>query len=102
MKKRNTRQLDALLALPLDRFRRTISRLADDELRALGERLEVQLVKNRWARGGHGFARHRAGQELVLLKRRQEELRRETADRPCRAYQPDVRDAETEAPERAA
>ena len=37
----------------------------------------MQSVKSRWARGGHGVARHRSPLELDLLARRADETRRE-------------------------
>jgi hypothetical protein len=75
---RNTaKRLDALIALPLARFRRALIELTPEELSALEARIGVQSVKSRWARGGHGLARHRSMHELELLARRQEETRRE-------------------------
>src|ERR671910_2289089 len=72
-----TKRLDAMIALPLARFRRTLTELTPEELSALDARIGVQSVKSRWARGGHGLARHRSMHELELLARRQEETRRE-------------------------
>jgi len=75
---RNTaKRLDAMIALPLASFRRALTELTPEELSALEARIAVQSVKNRWARGGHGLARHRSLPELGLLARRQEETRRE-------------------------
>ena len=69
--------MDALIALPLARFRRALTELTPEELAALESRIAVQNVKSRWARGGHGLARHRSLHELGLLARRQDETRRE-------------------------
>jgi hypothetical protein len=71
------KRLDAMIALPLARFRRALSELTAEELAALEARIAVQSVKSRWARGGHGIARHRSVLELGLLARRQDETRRE-------------------------
>ena len=73
----NAKRLDAMIALPLARFRRALSELTPEELEALQERIAVQSVKSRWARGGHGLARHRSMHELGLLARRENETRRE-------------------------
>jgi hypothetical protein len=81
MKRNNAKRLDAMIALPLARFRRTLSELTSEELAALEARIAVQSVKSRWARGGHGIARHRSPLELDLLARRQSEARREREDR---------------------
>jgi hypothetical protein len=77
MKRNDVKRLDAMIALPLARFRRALSELTPDELSALESRLAVQSVKSRWARGGHGIARHRSPLELDLLARRESETRRE-------------------------
>jgi hypothetical protein len=78
MKTRHTaKRLDVMIALPLARFRRALTELAPEELAALEARIAVQSVKSRWARGGHGLARHRSLHDLGLLARRQEETRRE-------------------------
>jgi hypothetical protein len=77
MKRNEAKRLDAMIDLPLARFRRALSELTPDELSALEARIRVQGVKSRWARGGHGIARHRATLELDLLARRQSETRRE-------------------------
>jgi hypothetical protein len=75
---RNTaKRLDAMIALPLASFRRALTGLTPEELSALEARIAVQSVKNRWARGGHGLARHRSLHDLGLLARRQEEIQRE-------------------------
>ena len=71
------KRLDAMIALPLERFRRALTDLTSEELAALEARIAVQNVKSRWARGGHGVARHRSVLELGLLARRQDETRRE-------------------------
>jgi hypothetical protein len=76
-KRNEAKRLDAMIALPLARFRRTLGELTPEELSALEARIAVQSVKNRWARGGHGIARHRSPLELDLLTRRQSETRRE-------------------------
>lgn len=68
--------LDTVIALPLARFRAAIARLAPEALDRLQERIEVQIVKQRWALGGHGIERHRAPFELGLLERRRAEVRR--------------------------
>ena len=80
--------MDALLALPLDRFRRALTGLATDELAALKARLDVQRVRSRWARGGFGIARHRSAQELALLARRETALRAERQGRAARGHEP--------------
>jgi hypothetical protein len=77
MKRNHAKRLDAMIALPLVRFRRALSELTPEELSALEARIAVQSVKSRWARGAHGIARHRATLELDLLTRRSEETRRE-------------------------
>src|SRR5918996_4120874 len=77
MKRNDVKRLDAMIALPLARFRRTLSELTSEELSALEARIAVQSVKSRWARGGHGIARHRSTLELDLLARREDETRRE-------------------------
>jgi hypothetical protein len=75
---RNTaKRLDAIIALPLARFRRALTELTPEELSALEARIALQSVKSRWARGGHGLARHRSLNELGLLARRGDETRRE-------------------------
>src|SRR5918997_6191495 len=73
----NTKRLDAMIALPLARFRRALTELTPEELSALEARIALQSVKSRWARGGHGIARHRSLHELDLLARREDETRRE-------------------------
>jgi hypothetical protein len=99
------KRFDALLALPLERFRTTIARLTPDELAALAARVELLTVKQRWALGGHGLERHRAPLELGLLARRQAEVRREMgrerAARPVQLYllEQDIVDGELVAPE---
>ena len=75
------KRLDALIALPLARFRRALTELTPEELEALQARIAVQSVKSRWARGGHGLARHRSLHELELLARRENETRRERQTR---------------------
>jgi hypothetical protein len=77
MKRSNAKRLDAMITLPLGRFRRALSELTSEELAALETRIALQSVKSRWARGGHGIARHRSPLELDLLARRQSETRRE-------------------------
>ncbi len=69
------RRLDALIALPLARFRTAVAALAPEELTALAHRIELKIVEQRWALGGHGLARHRAPQELALISRRLDETR---------------------------
>ena len=66
-----------MISLPLARFRRALAELTPEELSALEARIALQSVKSRWARGGHGVARHRSLHELALLARRQDETRRE-------------------------
>ena len=83
MTRREIQCLDALIALPLARFRTAIGRLTHDELAALKRRIELLTVKQRWALGGHGIERHRAPNELGLLARRMAETRREIAARPA-------------------
>src|SRR5215204_5208208 len=60
----SAKRLDAMIALPLARFRRALSELTSEELSALEARIAVHNVKSRWARGGHGVARHRSTLEL--------------------------------------
>jgi hypothetical protein len=81
MKRNEAKRLDAIIALPLARFRRALSELTTEELAALEARIVVQSVKSRWARGGHGIARHRSPLQLDLLARRQSETRRERESR---------------------
>ena len=69
--------MDALLALPLGRFRRALIGLTPGELETLETRIAVQSVKSRWVRGSHGIARHRATNDLGLLARRAAATRRE-------------------------
>jgi hypothetical protein len=76
-----TKRLDAMIALPLARFRRALSELTLEELSALEARIAVQSVKSRWARGGHGIARHRSTLELDLLARRADATRWERGAR---------------------
>ena len=83
----NAKRLDAMIALPLARFRRTLTDLTPEELSALEARIGVQSVKSRWARGGHGIARHRSTLELGLLARRADETRREREARRGAAAQ---------------
>ena len=71
------KRLDALLALPLGRFRRALTELTNGELEALENRVALKSVKSRWARGGHGVARHRAANDLGLMARRAAATRRE-------------------------
>ena len=87
-KRTETKRLDALLALPLDRFRRALTSLTAEELTALEARVALQRVRNRWARGGFGIARHRSPQELALLGRRETALRNEREDRVARGPAP--------------
>jgi hypothetical protein len=89
--------MDALLALPLDRFRRALTGLTTDELTALDARLALQQVRSRWARGGFGIDRHRSSQDLALLRRREAALRNERLDRAARVPEPrQLRVAEAE------
>lgn len=80
-KRAEAKRMDALLGLPLDRYRRALSRLSADELAALEARLGVQRMKHGLARGGFGVERHRARQALALLGRREAALRDERAAR---------------------
>jgi hypothetical protein len=82
------RRIDAMLALPLARFRRALTAASEDELTAIEARIAVQMVRSRWARGSHGVARHRATNELALLDRRLSETRRELAARRVPALAP--------------
>lgn len=75
VKRNETKRLDALLAMPLDRYRRALTRLSADEMAALEVRLAAQRMKHRLARGGFGIERHRAVHELALLARRESALR---------------------------
>ena len=77
MKRKEVKRLDGMIALPLARFRRALTALTPEELSALEARIALQSVKSRWARGGHGIARHRSTLELDLLARRADETRRE-------------------------
>ena len=77
MKRNNAKRMDAMIALPLARFRRALSELTPEELSALEARIAVQSVKSRWARGSRGIDRHRSTLELDLLARREGETRRE-------------------------
>ena len=104
---RNTAKwLDAMISLPLGRFRRTLSELTAEELSALEARIAVHSVKSRWARGGNGIARHRSSLELGLLARREERDAARARDAawdhraapPCRTA-PTVRELATEDPE---
>jgi hypothetical protein len=75
--RQTAKRLDALIALPLERFRRALTELSSEELSALEARIAMQSVKSRWARGSsHGIARHRSTLELELLARRADETRR--------------------------
>lgn len=85
--RQNAKRLDAMIALPLARFRRTVSDLTPEELSALEARIAMQSLKSRWARGGHGIARHRSTLELGLLARRADETRREREARHGAAAQ---------------
>jgi hypothetical protein len=84
-KRHETKRLDTLLALPLDRFRRALTGLTTDDLAA---RLALQQVRSRWARGGFGIARHRSPQDLALLRRRATALRNERSIRAARGPEP--------------
>jgi hypothetical protein len=87
-KRNEAKRLDALVALPLDRFRRALTGLTTDELAALEARLALQRVRSRWARGGFGIARHRSPQEQALLGRRETALRHERRTRAARGPEP--------------
>lgn len=80
-KRNTTKRLDAIIGLPLARFRRTLVELTLDELEDLEARLALQSVKSRWVRGSHGVERHRSVNELGLLARRAAETRRERENR---------------------
>lgn len=88
VKRNETKRMDALLALPLDRFRRALTRLSAEELAALEARLDAQRMKHRLERGGFGIARHRAVHELALLARRESALRQEWQRRLTAAAEP--------------
>ena len=88
VKRNETKRMDALLGLPLDRFRRALTRLSAEELAALEARLGVQRIKHRLARGGFGIARHRSPRELALLARRESALRSEREKRIAAAPAP--------------
>ena len=77
MKRNEAKRLDAMIALPLARFRRALSALTTEELAALEARIALQSVKSRWARGGHGIARHRSPLELDSARPAGGRLRRE-------------------------
>jgi hypothetical protein len=85
--RKNAKRLDAMIALPLARFRRVLTELTPEELLALEARIGLHTVKSRWARGGHGIARHRSTLELGLLARRESETRREREARRGAAAQ---------------
>jgi hypothetical protein len=85
--RKNAKRLDAMIALPLARFRRVLTELTPEELSALEARIALHTVKSRWARGGHGIARHRSMLELGLLARRESETRREREARRGAAAQ---------------
>jgi hypothetical protein len=87
-KRNETKRMETLLALPLERFRRALTGLTPDELAALEARLMLQRVRSRWARGGFGVARHRSSQDLALLGRRETALRHERDDRAARGPEP--------------
>ena len=76
MTAKERKRLDAVIALPLDRFRTALKRLTRDELAMLETRIEQLTIKQRWALGSHGIERHRAPNELGLLARRLAETRR--------------------------
>ena len=109
MKRNDVKRLDAMISLPLARFRRALNELTSEELSALEERIAVQSVKSRWARGSHGIARHRSTLELDLLARREDETRREREARRGAVAQlrlveaaPNVRELVTADPEERA
>ena len=77
----NVKRLDAMIALPLARFRRALMELTPDELEALEAQITLQSVKSRWMRGTQGVARHRVAHDLGLLARRATEIRRERETR---------------------
>jgi hypothetical protein len=85
---KSLRRLDTLLTLPLDQFRRRLTLLTVDELAALETRISLQEVKQRWALGSHGVARHRAPGELARLARRHSETRRERTARSAATLAP--------------
>ena len=87
MKRNDVKRLDAMIALPLARFRRALPELTPEVLAALETRIAVQSVKSRWARGIYGIARHRSPLELDMLARRQNEARREREARRRAAAQ---------------
>jgi hypothetical protein len=87
IKRNDAKRLDAIITLPLARFRRALCELTSEELAALEARIGVQSVRSRWARGNHGIARHRSPLELDLLARRQSEARREREARRGAAAQ---------------
>src|SRR4051812_13108118 len=74
---REKKRLDAMVVLPLGRFRRALIALSPEELTALAKRIGVHVVRNQWARGGHGIERLRANNELGLLMRRRMVIRHE-------------------------
>jgi hypothetical protein len=82
------KRLDTIIALPLERFRRALTRLPAADLAALESRMALHAVRSRWQRGGHGIARHRAPNELGRLERRQTALRQERAARLAAAPEP--------------
>jgi hypothetical protein len=67
---RERQRFDALIDRPLRAFRAEISRMTARDLECLRARLDARLVRAHFSRGGHGVARHLAGQELPLLERR--------------------------------
>lgn len=86
--KKEAKRLDAIIALPLERFRRALTPLTGEELAALETRMALHAVRSRWQRGGHGIARHRAPNELGRLERRQATLRQERSARLAAAPEP--------------
>ena len=98
------KRLDALLALPLERFRTAVARLTPEELAALDTRIDLMTVKHRWELGGHGLERHRAPLALELLARRQAVVRQALAasrDPQVRLVlvEPAANDGETTSPD---
>lgn len=81
--RQQNRRFDALIALPLAQFRTAVATLPLSEMQDLARRIEVKIVEQRWALGGHGMARHRAPSKLGLLYRRLEATRNAMTVRPA-------------------
>jgi hypothetical protein len=79
------KQIDGLLAMSLARFRRQLTGLSAEELSTLEQRIAVQMMRHRLAKGGHGMERHWAHGKLGLLERRRSATRLERQTRNANA-----------------